>query len=219
MPLPLALASTLPPVPVSSDYQAALGRLGLVPKRLAAAGLSAQNTTTLVSHLRTYLDDHLQDLQTADAAFASARVEYDRLLRLVQAGTATNDDRFAWTAAQATFVSATAARQTVLNAVFSAATADVGQDALVALNTVNTNSNTWDLPVEYLASGNNEHDWVTLREALADVRIATSGGLAPSEHVSQIVAGFDAAPATATARANIVANLATVTEAWNNAVR
>jgi hypothetical protein len=33
------------------------------------------------------------------------------------------------------------------------------------------------------------------------------------------VAGFDAAPATATARANIVANLATVTEAWNNAVR
>src|SRR6187401_2811365 len=82
-------SAVLPTEITDKERQVILIRAGLDANALAAAGVGANSITGSLQGLNSYLGSHSTALSTADAAVATARVESDRLLRLIQAGKAT----------------------------------------------------------------------------------------------------------------------------------
>jgi hypothetical protein len=217
-----AAASKLPVAkkrraPTNAELKAALARCGLGPKVLTAAGVSAQSTTTLVGNVRQYLTDHPDDLGTADADFFAAQGTYDQLLRAVQQGQSSENDRTAFRTAPATLAAAQSARDSALAAVRTAAMANLSQDQQAAINTIRANAGR-SLPVQYLAVTRSEADWVALRDALSNDRQATSDSVDPDATCHQRLLNANAAPATSRAAQNLSQYLADVSNAFNTAV-
>ncbi len=75
----------------------------LTPTMLAAAGVSAQETTVVVGNAKQYLTDNPEELSGADSSFHVAQAENDRLrLHTVPPGQSTQNDRAAFEIAQST---------------------------------------------------------------------------------------------------------------------
>lgn len=220
---PTSRAESVLPTPASSaEISALLYRLGLAPDRLAASGVTAAQTTTLVGNLRSHLSDHIDALRSADADYTSSRSLVDALERLVRAGTSTSDQRTALTTAQTQLASNATTRQGVLNSAYTAATDGLAAGVLQSLARAYTNTG-WELPVQasplpYAFADRSEQDWVTLRDALSAQRIATKYGQTPDQNALDFISAASGASAVSTAAANLQANFAQVSAAWATAV-
>ncbi len=202
----------------NAELAVVLHTLGLDPATLAAAGVTPGETTTLVGNMRSHLSTHMDGFRSADNDCGAARNEYDRLLRLVQAGLAGQEDRTAWATAPGTLSTAIAARQSLRDAAFTAAADGLSGAKVSAITTARANHASWDLLLPHMFTNREQVDWVTLRDALSNQRIAAKHGDSTDPAAQGIIMAADAQPATALARANLEANLATVTAAWNQAV-
>lgn len=203
--------------PSPGQVAVALRQVGLDPDALAAAGLTAQQTTALVAAARAHLDEHYTTLRQAQLDHAQARNEHDRLKRLVRAGRATTQQKEQLDQAAAGLAQAAAQLEQARQALAQAATAHLGSAPNDTLATIHAH-NRWSHPVQYRAAERTEPDWVALRDALAHARIADKRQRDPEPEVLQIIAQADANPDVAAARANLENNLTTVTNAWNTAI-
>jgi len=86
-----APAKKKPPT-LDANLVTALYRAGLQPEDLAAAGVSAESTTTLVGNVRTWLAQNASTLSNADSRLGSAVPAKESLWRKVQSGLASHDD-------------------------------------------------------------------------------------------------------------------------------
>jgi hypothetical protein len=215
--LPLVAPVQAQSGPTGAELGTHLYRVGLGPEPLAAAGVSAGQTTALVEAARLYLIDHEGDLNLADAAFASAKRERDRLTRLVRSGTGTQDDLAALVQVRIDLANARSRRAAELGALLDAATAGVSGQRRMALDSFSANAS-WKQPIEFHTVNRDQEDWVALREALANERIATRRQESPDDGAQALLQQLRADPAVSAARANLDANLVAVTAAWELAV-
>jgi len=204
--------------PTAAELRAALARLNLTPNTLATAGLTAQETTTLVANARQYLTDNPEGLGSADASSHTAQAEYDRLERLIQQGQSTPNDRTAFAAAQSNLNSANGSRDSAVAALRTAALAGVSQVKQDALSTMRGNLQ-WRLPLQYLVVSRSDARWVTLRDAITNDAQASAAGVDPDPALHQALVDANAVPATVSSRQNLTNLRADVSAAYTAAVR
>lgn len=216
---PLMLPAT------NQELAVTLSRLRLNPEPLAAAGLTAQQTTSLVSNLRSHLSTHMDAIRLADTELGNASNTVDALTRRIRAGLGSEQDVSQLASATTALNTARSSLNSLLAAAYSAATDGLGQNALSGIATSRGNldgvagdSGVGGIPTQYLFSSRSETTWVNLRDALANVRISGRHNQDPNPDAQSLISSLNAEPATATAIANLNNNLSTVTAAWNNAV-
>jgi hypothetical protein len=202
----------------AADLEVSTIRAGLDAKALAAAGVSAQATTSLVQALNTYLLAHPADLSAADTGYANARRESDRLQRLIQSGQGSAEDVTSYQTQSAALASATTQRQTALDALFNAGTANLSEGQKATLSTIRANRASWDSPLEFLTVDRSQQEWVHLRDCLANERIAIELPDTLDQGMQAELATWRAVGAVASASTSLNANLASVTAAWNAAM-
>jgi len=208
-----ALAEALPPE--LHDVDRELRRVGLDPQSLAAAGLSAADTTALATRAITHLDAATYaSLRQAMAAHGSAKAEMQRLQRLFRAGTpgdATQADLDAAVALEASTRATMEARQQDL---YDAATLGLGATALARLSAIG-DEDQLSYP-DYFKVVNRTHaQGIALRNALNGVRIDNDLGQEPSDHHQAIIDAQLADPAINAAKAAYDANLQDIKNAWD----
>ncbi len=156
-------------------------------------------------------------LGLADAAYSAARQDRDRLKRLIQSGQGTSEDVDAYAAAKIALALAESQRETVLGAILAAATSGLSASETNNQAALRSTSN-WNLPTEFLVVDHSEAEWVQLREALANERIAAKLGEDPDPDAQALLATFRSDPLVAVAAANLDTNLPAVEAAWDTAV-
>ncbi len=223
-PVPSAAAPiVLPPMsplsvpPPEADLDVMLLRASLGPRELAAAGVTQNSIATLVGAANTHVMAHPAELRTADTAYAAAKVETDRLRRLIESGRSRPEDVQSYQAQSAALASATAQRDAALNAIFNAATQGLTGEQRLALTNVRAQRNAWLIPTEYLVVNVSQVDYVELRSALANERYVAEHGGEMDPAAVQRLTSVRAHPSVAAARTGIATNLHGVTSAWNAA--
>lgn len=199
------------------EVDAALGELGLTPKVLCAAGLSAQQTTAFAGAAATSMRSHIADYRAAQDSVGQARTEFNRLLRLVQGGAPSPEDITALNTAQTTLGTAIAQRQAVLDTVMADGAAQLAAGPLSLLNTFRAGHRAWDISESYLGDPRSQHDWVALRDALANDRISSALGVEPDNASHQLLLNAQALPNAANALGNLP-NLPDISNAWSQAL-
>lgn len=207
-------AAAARPDPSDADVAAALVRAGLGPESLASSGVSTDGTAAVVGDARSHLDTHYTLLETADASYAHARQDVERLERVIQGGAVTPENLAELSTARSQLSSAAAARQLVLDEVFASAVAGLAAGQVQTLSALRSNRS-WDVPIQYLTSARTEAQWVQLRDALSSVRFAEEYNEQPDAGSQQTKLNADSQPAAAVALVNLQVNLATVTAVWN----
>jgi len=205
-----------PPPPANTAFARVLLRLGLGADTLAAAGVSSQQATALVTAVE---GAHAPaTLASRDEAFIAAKQACDRLRRTVQGGRGSQEDVTALRTAETTLADATASRDAYLASLRSSglATLSEGQSTLVERIRANR---IWALPTQYLVKDRSEPDWVRLRDSLASKRISEEDEEEEFAASAQShLAAVDAEAEVAAAKVNLDSNLAAVQIAWNLAV-
>lgn len=194
--------------------QAWLVRVGLTPKALAAAGVSAGATTTLVGDAVDHLAQHMGELTEADEARTLARREVARLEQLVMSGQPSEGNLSALSAARTTLTSAETQLATASQALFADATNGLTEGQRTTIQAIQANGHR-SVPTEFMVSTRTDAQWVALRDALASKRIAIREGHEPSQGVLDVISGATD-QATSTAAANL-ASLNAVNTAWDDA--
>ena len=211
---PMLSPSVLPP---ERDLDVMLLRASLGPRELAAAAISPAAVASIVSAASTHVDAHPSNLSAADAAYAAAKVETDRLRRLIESGRSEPEDVQAFQSQSAALATATTQRDAALDAIFNAATESLTNPQRLALTNVRAQRDAWLIPVEYLVIAVSQSDYVELRSALANERYAAEYDEDMDPAALQLLTSVRANPAVASARTGIETNLAGITTAWNAA--
>ncbi len=204
------------PVGPKTEVRTALMRCGLGAEALAAAGVSAQETSALVGAFEEAMAAQPGALTQKDAACAAARVSKEDLERTVASGLATQEQVAALVTAKTTLTSAIAARDQLLNAWFADATEHLSPSKVSTLTMLRTNA-PHELPVEFLVKERGEAEWLAIRKALNNERICAKYGDDPDPAKQAALAGWKADAPVAAAKSASTTGLAGVQEAWNAA--
>jgi hypothetical protein len=156
-------------------------------------------------------------LENADAAVAAARVSADALMRKVASGLASQEEVAALASAKTALTSAEAARTTVLNGLFTDATAALTQAKVATLSTIRSNRDQ-ELPVEFLVKTREHAEWHALRKALSNERICAKIGDDPDQAMQSALATWRADEKCAAAKTAVDTNGDAVKAAWDSAV-
>ena len=207
-----------PPPPANTAEAAILLRVGLGAEALAAAGLTANETSETVSDALAAHDSAIPSLATLDSTYATSKSDCESLERKVRSGQASQAEVTQCMALKTTAGAAKTTRQDCLDSIFEAGIADLSAGKQATLTTIRNNAS-WRLETQYLAKNHTEQGWVDLREALDAVRIADNGGLDPVDQATlDLLSAEDADQTVSTAKASLDAGIASVQTAWNSAV-
>jgi len=198
----------------ATELQVALLRAGLGAETLTAAGISSQQVSTIVTNARNELIAHPTRISEDDAAYAAGRVAADALQRKIESGQASQQEIASYSTATAALESARSERAAALDAVFSAATVGLNQTQIGLLQKLQANRS-WKVSTEYLTVDRTEAEWLGLRDALSNERIAAKYGTEANGACQSLLSTARANQTVAAAKANAVANLATVSSAWD----
>ena len=201
----------------ATDVGDVLLRAGLDAEALAAAGLASGSVASVVDEVDEHLAANPNDLTTADQDHATASTEVDRLRRLVRGGKATAQDVADLAAAKQDLADAADARDAALDAIFAAGTADLAASVADTLATIRANRS-WGVPVEFLSKDRADADWIALRDALTNEKIAAAEGTAVDAACASLLLAERADPAVSAAKTAHDANFAAVEAAWTTAV-
>jgi hypothetical protein len=211
-----APAKKKPPT-LDANLVTALYRAGLQPEDLAAAGVSAESTTTVVGNVKAWLSQNASTLSNADSRLGSAVPAKESLWRKVQSGLASHDDVTALDAAVTEFNAALAGQTSAVSAMFDAGTASLSSDTKATLVLERTSQLAWGLPMQYLVKSRTQADWVALRDALDNERVSSKLGEDPDPAAQALLATVRADPAIAAAKTNLDTKLGAVTASWEAA--
>lgn len=202
----------------ANQKQSALTRAGIDSTTLAASGLSANSARACVQAGVSYLLAHSSALRDADAAVGNAQKECDRLLRTIQAGKASENDAATYQTQLAAVATATSLRQTVLDAIFDAASAGLSNQQKTLLTSIRSNRTHTDIPVEFRTVERSKADWLQLREDLANERISAKRGEEPYAAGQARLATCRADQTVAAAKTAVNTNLASITTSVHSAI-
>ena len=202
--------------PVPMDFKVKLLRAGLDARALCAAGVASNSVLATLQAAADSMNGAPTALASADTTYATARNTADSLLRTIQSGKATQEELANYASAQSALQSAESARQSVLDAYFNAAIANLPNAQRLALGNIRANSS-WGFPSEYLVVSRSEAQWVALRDALSNERIAVELPDTLSPSAQELLATVRADQSVAAARTNVQGNLTSVTLSWNTA--
>lgn len=215
---PLLLTSTtVPDGEASSGVEVALLRAGVSPKALAAVGAPTQGLFGLVEAAQTHFTTNAATLTAADAGYATAKRESDRLRRLIESGKGTQEDVADYQTQSAALAAATAQQDSALNALFEATTAALTSEQRASLRRIHA-ARTWGLPTEFLVVERSQQAWVELRSALANERFAAKYHETSDPAAQAVLASARSDAAVAAAATGIETNLAYVTASWTSAL-
>jgi hypothetical protein len=204
-----------PPPPVNTAFAGVLLRVGLGADTLAAAGISGQQTTALVTAVEQSYNPGT--LATKDEGYITAKQNHDRLRRLVTSGKGSQEDVTALRTAETTLATANTQRETYLTGLRTAGLAIVSEGQRTLANRIQANGS-WRFPTQYLVKDRTEAQWVVLRDLLAAKQIHVKDATAPFPEASQSqLAAIDAENEIATAKVNLDAGMVSVQTAWNAA--
>ena len=215
MPAKKAGASTTV-LPLPTDFKVKLLAAGLSPRALAAAGVSQGSILATLQAAADQMNAAPIALDNAEETRATARIAADALVRKIQSGKASQEEIVSYPAAASALAAAEAACQSVLDNYFSSAISNLPLGQRTALTNIRANK-AWELPEEYLVVSRSEAEWVALRDALANERIAVDLPDTASQSCAQLLSTVRAAPAVASAMTAVQTNLQTITSAWNTA--
>jgi hypothetical protein len=206
-----------PPPPFPSPAQTAvmLYSAGLAPDALAAAGVTASQTTDALLRVREQLPPLASQFDAAHNAYSAASIEHDRLERLARSGKGTEQDIAALAAARTQLRAAAAQRDSAIEAFVQAA--DLGPEVTARLATLGDRRGA-DLPTHYRAATRPDPDWHALRQALASADIHARLGEDVPQPARAVVLANDSNPAVANALAGLQTNGPAVQAAWSQAV-
>ena len=200
----------------ATELRVALLRAGLGAEALAAAGLSAQETSAVTSAFSSAMASQPGALAHADDAFAAARAARDSLQRKVRSGLATEQEIADLASAKSAFSSAESARDHLIDGLFEDATAGLANAKVALLATIRSNAE-HELPVEFLVKTRSESEWVALRNALSNERITAKYGDAPNAQMQAALTAWRSDATVAAAKSACNANLATIESTWSAA--
>ncbi len=204
--------------PMSShELRTMLVRAQLLPDSLAAAGVEPSQVGVLITAARSELDEQLQTLRRVDALRQQHQSAVTMYRQLVGAENPTPQDRQLLAQAETDLKTATQQAESVISAIRAAAEATLTTDQVQALAAIRTNKGR-EVPIEYIVVERTDQEWVELREALANVRIAAKHGVAPAEEALARVARADADPTVTIARADLDSRTTAIQQAWDAAV-
>lgn len=205
--------------PLTDDELAvSLMRVGLTPEACCAAGLTTDQTISLVANAREHLQTNIATLRLADEQYVSAKSTHDQLKRLVQAGKASDEDRANFSVAVTTLTTTTAARDSALNTLYNAAVDGLADASTVKLGNCKDSIHWSACPVQYRVESRSEADWIALRDALANIRISADLQDDANHDCMELVNEAKADPDVAAATTAIELKLNGINNAWNNAV-
>jgi hypothetical protein len=188
---------------------------GLAPESLAAAGVTASQTTDALLRIRDQLPQLASQFDAAQNVYSAARIEHDRLERLVRSGAGTAQDVDSLQTARTQLRAAAAQRDAATQAFVQAA--DLGPEVNTRLAALSDRRGD-GLPTPYRAATRPDADWLALRHAIASTDIHTRLGEDVPQPARAVILANDSIPAIANARASLDANGPAVTAAWNQAV-
>ena len=211
-----ATAANLQAQVSSQDLRLALHRAGLDARSLTAAAVSSNSVSSVINAAREELGTVAASLNSADASFVQARQQVETLERRIQGGQGSAEDVTALAAARSSQTSAAASRQSALSSLFNAGTAGLSQTQRTVLTNTRANAQ-WEVPVEYLTVTRTESQWVALREALANERIALAHNESPASAAQTLLQEVRSNLSVAAAITSLAANHTTVNAAWQQA--
>ena len=192
---------------------------GLTPDAIAAAGVSAQATTTLVGAAREHITQHGTDQADAMTAWKTAQQQLSSLQAVAQSRQATPEQLSSLETARQAVVSTTATLDLARAALFSAATAGLTEAQRTALANVRAaRAAGVELPLPFVVTFRDEARQVAIRDALAEQRTLDEGATLsqPSQDVLN-TARQDAA--TTQAESDLANHAQEVDAAWRQALR
>ena len=189
-------------------------RTGLTPEALAAAGLGEAGTMSVGGAAQLANAGLVSSLRDLDHTVGPARNARDAAERKIQSGKASPEEIAAFPGLEQAFATASAARDTAVNGLFAAATEGLNSTQRATLTAIRANAH-WKLPTEFLVVERTEAEWVELRAALANERIAARNEEAPNQQCQALLGTARANPAVAAAKTALDANLATVKQSWD----
>ena len=203
-------------LPTPAELNLLIRRSGVSPEAIAAAGVSAQNTASVVTAGANYIVPNFSAIQDAQLEHANAKTAHAALAKLVQSGLASPAQLIQLDEARTRLTNASNAEQAWLAAIYDECVAGLTSQRSGTLTTLKAGRD-WSAPIQYKAAVRSQADWVELRRALANVRIANKLGESPDPAATQTIARADANAAVSAARSGLN-NLPLIQIQWDNAL-
>lgn len=199
------------------EVAATLGRLGLTPNTLAAAGLTSEQVSVFTAAAAGHVRDNITNYRVAKESEAQAKNQADRLERRIRSGRGTAEDVTALAAARASASTARSQQQAVLDAALAEGAQEVTGPVMAKVNVFRIHKLAWDVPERYLGDERSESQWIELRDALANETIALRHNQEPDPTAQQVLQAARATVNSVAAVSNLQ-NLAELTAAWRTAM-
>lgn len=191
----------------------ALAGLGISPKSLAAAGVTAAQASTVLADAQAYLTEHAESISVLASTQSDAVTRVDSLRSLVVSGRATRDDFSAFTQAKTALAEATSAIQSLNTQFFEASTHSLSATQVQTLRTIRSNDER-DHPVQFLVISRLDSEWIALRDALSiEAECAKSETAVPAD-TQIILSSARADPAVTAAVLGLSNALAAIQSLW-----
>lgn len=216
-PTAVVAASTLDGEASGANLEVALLRAGVSPAGLAAVGAPTQGIFGIVDAARTQFASSAPQLAAADAAYAEAKRESDRLRRLIESGKASPQDVASYQTQMSALATATGQQATALATLFEAATASLSSNQRTALTRIHA-ARSWGLPTEFLTVERSQESWIALRDALANERFVAKYHEEPVAAAQTLLATSRADATVAAAATGIATNLTYIQASWRSAL-
>ena len=202
--------------PVSTNVASTMIRAGLSAEALTAVGVTSVQATSVATAFRASVVANPGLLADADADYAAAKTESDRLRRLIQSGQGGATEVTSYQAEMQKLQTAEADRQTALDTFFTAATTGLTATQVADLQTLAANRD-WEVLPEFKVVNRTEQEWVDLRKALDNERVSAKLGTTPSASQQALLASLRANSKVSLASTNLSTNLTAVSSAWESA--
>lgn len=210
--------TTSPSIATATQINRALlaTRVCLDAEALAAAGVNSNAVGTVMSALHNTATALGTPLSELDAACVTARTARNAVERKIQSGSATQQEIESLAGLEQALTTTESARDSALNSIFNSAIAGLSSEQRTTLATLRANRG-WKVSTEFLVVSRAEEQWIALRDALSNERVAAKNGDTPNTACQTLLAIERANASVAAAKASLDTNLASLQQAWNSA--
>ncbi len=203
----------------NQELAATLARLGLDAEPLTAVGASSTAAQGVVAAARSHLEDEIQSVRDADQQCAQLTAQVDDLRAKVSSGLGSGSDVTALGTAQTQLTTALNSRKALLADAFTAATGGLSAQQVATIQTIQASREAgWDLPTAYMTTTRSPHQWLELRQALANKRITAKLGESIHPEAEALLETENANATVAAANYGLTNNLSTISSAWHTSV-
>jgi len=206
-----------PPTITAVELTDGMLRAGFDAKALTAVGLTSNGVAAFITAYRDSLATQLAAIDAADTSFDAARVASDALRRKIESGKGSGEDVTAYQTQMSAMNSAKASRDAAFVSARTPVEALLTSEQRAQLARIRVNK-TWELPMEFLLVDRTEVQWVALRDALSNEKIAPRYGEEVAPQHASVLSAARSNPDVALAKTRLESSLASVEAAIHAAI-